>query len=107
MSIMIVNSIKIDIINEILQRTLINEILIDYDTQISKNTLDYNVMSVNKINRISKNHQNNENDIGSDVEHRIYKRSYNKLISLKQVFKNDIILFNKHKASVGFYKNEL
>ena len=44
---MIVNSIKIDVINKILQRTLINEMLIDDNSQISKNTLDYKIMSVN------------------------------------------------------------
>ena len=81
--------------------------LIDYDTQISKDTFDYNVMNVNKINRISRDHRNNENDIESDVEHRIYKRFYNKLINLEQVFKNDIIFFDKYKASVDFYENEL
>ena len=80
---MIASLIKVDIINEIFQRILINEMLIDCDTQISKDTLDHNVMSVNKINRISKNHRNSENDIGSDVEHRIYKRFYNKLIDFK------------------------
>ena len=80
---MIVNSIKVDIINEIFQRILINEISIDYDTQISKNTLDYNVMNVNKICRISRDHRNSENDIGPDVEHRIYKRSHNRLINLE------------------------
>ena len=40
-------------------------------------------MSVNKIDYISKNHQNNEDDIGSDVKHRIYKKFYNRLISLE------------------------
>ena len=43
-------------INEIFQRTLINEMLINCDTQISKNTLDHSVMNVNKINRISRDH---------------------------------------------------
>ena len=81
--------------------------LINCDTQISKNTLNYNVISVNKINRILRDHQNNENDIESDVEHRIYKRFYNKLINLEQVLKSDIIFFDKHKTSAGFHKNEL
>ena len=81
--------------------------LIDYNTQISKDTINHNVMSVNKINRILRDHRNNENDIESDVEHRIYKRFYNKLINLEQVFKNDIIFFDKYKASVDFYENEL
>ena len=53
---MIINLIKIDIINEIFQRTLINEMLIDDNAQISKNTLDHKVMSINKIEYISKNH---------------------------------------------------
>ena len=57
--------------------------LIDYDTQISKDTLDHNVINVNKINRILKDHRNNENDIGSDVEHRIYKRSHSRLIDFE------------------------
>ena len=83
MNIIIVNLIKVDIINEIFQRILINEMSIDYDTQISKNMFDYNVINVNRINRISRDYRNNENDIGSDVEHRIYKRFYNKLINLK------------------------
>ena len=64
-------------------------------------------MSVNKINCILKNHRNNKNDIRFNIEHRIHKRFYNKLINLKQVFKSDIIIFDKHRASVGFYKNEL
>ena len=81
--------------------------LIDYNTQISKDTFNYKMMNVNKINCISKNHRNNENDIEFNVEHRIYKRSYNKLISLKQVFGNDITVFDKYKASVGFHKNKL
>ena len=57
--------------------------LINYDTQISKNTLDYKVINVNKIDYISKNHQNSENDIESNVEHHIYKRFHNKLINFK------------------------
>ena len=80
---MIVNSIKIDIINKILQQTLINEMLIDYNTQILKDTLNYKVMNVNKIDCISKDYRNNENDIGFNVKHRIYKRSYNRLINLE------------------------
>ena len=43
-------------------------------------------MSVNKIDYILKNHRNNENNIRFDVEHRIYKRFNNKLISFEQVF---------------------
>ena len=81
--------------------------LIDDNSQISKNALDYKVMNVNKIDCISKDHRNNKNDIGSDVEHRIYKRFYNKLINFEQVFRNDIIFFDKYKASVDLYKSEL
>ena len=106
-NIMIVNLIKIDIVNETLQRTLINKMSINYDTQISKNTLDHSVMGVNKINRISEDHRNSEDDIGSDVEHRIHKRSYNRLISLKQVLESDIIFFDKHKTSADFHESEL
>ena len=40
-------------------------------------------MSVNKIDCILKDHRNNENDIEFNIEHRIYKGSYNKLINLK------------------------
>ena len=69
--------------------------------------LDYKVMSVNKIDCISKNYRNNECDIEFNIEHRIYKGSYNKLINFKQVFKNDIIVFHKYKASAGFYKDKL
>ena len=64
-------------------------------------------MSVNKIDYISRDYWNNENDIRSDVEHRIYKRFYNRLISLEQIFENDIIIFDKHRASVDFHENEL
>ena len=64
-------------------------------------------MSLNKIDYISKDHQNNGNDIRSDVEHNIYKRFYNKLINLEQVLKNDIIVFDKYKTSVDLYENEL
>ena len=64
-------------------------------------------MCVNKINYISKNYKNNENDIRFNVEHRIYKRFNNKLINLEEVLKNDIIFFDKHKISVDLYKNEL
>ena len=53
---MIVNLIKIDVVNEILQRILINEILIDDSAQISKDTLDYEVMSINKVDCIMKDH---------------------------------------------------
>ena len=53
---MIVNLIKIDVINEIFQRTLINEMSIDDNAQISKNTLDHKVMNINKINCISRDH---------------------------------------------------
>ena len=56
MNIMIANSIKVDIINKIFQRTLINEMLIDDNTQIFKNAFNHKVMSVDKINYISKNH---------------------------------------------------
>ena len=53
---MIVNLFKIDVINKIFQRTLINEILIDNKAQISKNTLDYEIININKINCITKDH---------------------------------------------------
>ena len=57
--------------------------LINRNTKISKNTFNHKMMSINKIDCILKNYRNNENDIESDVEHRIYKRFYNKLISFK------------------------
>ena len=50
---------------------------------------------------------NNENDIKSDAEHRIYKRFNNKLINLEQVLRNDIIIFDKYKINVDFYESEL
>ena len=78
--------------------------LINDDTQISKNTLDYKIMNVNKIDCISRDHRNNENDIESDVEHRLYKRFYNKLINLKQVFKSDIIFSINIKRALVFIK---
>ena len=53
---MIVNLIKVDIINEILQRILINEMSINCDTQISKDAFNYKVINVNKIDCISKDH---------------------------------------------------
>ena len=81
--------------------------LIDYDTQISKNTFDHKVMNFNKIDCILRDHRNNENDIKSDAEHDIYERFYNKLINLEQVFKSDVIIFNKHKTSVDLHKSEL
>ena len=59
--------------------------LIDDNTQISKDALDYKMMCVNKIDCISKDHGNNENDIRPDIEYRIYKRFNHRLISLKQV----------------------
>ena len=65
------------------------------------------MICVNKIYYISRDHQNNKNDIESNVEHRIYKKFYNKLIDFEQIFKNDIIIFDKYKASVDFYENEL
>ena len=82
---MIVNLIKIDIINEIFQRTLINEILINNNAQISKDTFNHKMMNVYKLNCISRDHRNNEDDIKSDAEHRIYKRFNNKLINFEQV----------------------
>ena len=85
----------------------INEMSINDNSQISKNALDYKMISVNKSDCISRNHRNNENDIESNAEHRIYKKFYNKLINLKQIFKNDIIIFDKHKTSVDFHKNKL
>ena len=57
--------------------------LINDNSQISKNTFDHKMISVNKIDCILKNHRNNENNVESDIEHRIYKRFYNKLINLK------------------------
>ena len=81
--------------------------LIDDNAQIFKNALDYEIINVDKINCISKDHWNNENDIRSDIEHRIYKKFYNKLIDFEQVLENDIIVFDKYKMSVGFYKDEL
>ena len=104
---MIVNLIEIDIINEILQRTLINKILINDNSQISKDTLDYKVMSVNWIDYILRDYRNNENDIKFNIEHRIYKRFNNKFIDFEQVFRNDIIFFDRYKTSVGFYEDEL
>ena len=64
-------------------------------------------MSLNKIDYISKNHRNNEDDIRFDVEHNIYERFYNRLINLEQVLKSDIIIFDKYKASADLYKNKL
>ena len=64
-------------------------------------------MSINKIDCILKDHWNNEDDIRFNIEHRIYKGFYNRLINLEKVFKSDIIVFNKHRASVNLYKNEL
>ena len=81
--------------------------LIDDNSQISKDTLDYKVMNVNWIDYISKNHRNNEDDIRSDIEHRIYKGFYNKLIDLEQILENNIIVFDKHKTSVDLHENEL
>ena len=72
-----------------------------------KYALDYKILNVNKINCISKDHRNNENDIRFNIEHRIYKRFNNKLINLEQVFQSDIIFFDKHKISVDLYKSEL
>ena len=103
MNIIIVNLIKVDIINEIFQRILINEMLINRDTQISKNTLNHKVINVNKINCILKDHRNNENDIGFNIEHRIYKRYNNKLISFEQILRSDIIFFDKYKINVNLY----
>ena len=56
MNIIIVNVIKVDIINEIFQRTLINEMLINDNAQISKDALNYKVICINKIDCISKNY---------------------------------------------------
>ena len=57
--------------------------LINRDAQIFKDALNHKIISVNKIDCISKDYRNNEYDIKSDIEHRIYKRSYNKLINLE------------------------
>ena len=81
--------------------------LINCDTQISKDTFNHKVMNFNKINCISKDHRNNENDIRFNVEHDIYERFYNKLINFEQILENDIIVFDKHKTSVDFHKDEL
>ena len=81
--------------------------LIDDNAQISKDTLDHKMMSINKIDCILRDHWNSEDDIRSDVEHRIYKGFYNKLIDFEQVFKSDIMIFDRYKASVGFYEDEL
>ena len=53
---MIVNLIKVDIINEIFQRILINEMLINDNAQIFKNAHNHKIISVDKIDYISKNH---------------------------------------------------
>ena len=52
---MIVNLIEINIIDELLKRIFINEMLIDNFFQISKNTLDNDIMSLDKIENVSKN----------------------------------------------------
>ena len=57
--------------------------LINDNSQISKNTFNYKMISVNWIDYILKDYRNNENDIKSNIEHRIYKRFYNRLINLK------------------------
>ena len=57
--------------------------LINDNTQISKNAFNYKIMCVNKIDYISRDYENNKNDIKSDVEHCIYKRFNNKLINFK------------------------
>ena len=81
--------------------------LINDNAKISKDTLDYEIININKINCITRNHLNSENDIKFNIEHRIYKGFYNKLIDLEQIFKGDIIVFNKHKTNIDLYKNEL
>ena len=81
--------------------------LINYNAQISKISLNYKIMCVNKINCISRDHRNNEDDIKFNIEHRIYKRFNSELINLKQVFRSDIIVFDKYKVSADFHKSEL
>ena len=44
---MIINLIKIYIINQIFERILINEIVINNKTQISKNAFNYKIININ------------------------------------------------------------
>ena len=53
---MIVNSIEINIIDEFLKRIFINEMLIDNVFLITKNTLNSDIINLDKIKNVSKNH---------------------------------------------------
>ena len=46
-NIIIINLIKIDIINKIFERILINKMLINNETQISKNAFNYKMININ------------------------------------------------------------
>ena len=52
---MINNLIEINIIDKLLKRVFINEMLINNFFQISKNTLNNNIINLDKIKTISKN----------------------------------------------------
>ena len=54
MSIVIVNLIEINIIDEFLKYIFINKMLIDNFFQISKDTLNSGIISFNKIKNVSK-----------------------------------------------------
>ena len=53
---MIINSIEINIINKFLKCIFINEILIDNFFQITKNTLDNDIINFDKIKNVSKDY---------------------------------------------------
>ena len=53
---MIVNLIEINVIDEFLKHIFINKILIDNLFQKTENALNNDIISLNKIKNISKNH---------------------------------------------------
>ena len=70
--------------------------LIDNFFQISKNTLDNDIMNFDKIENVSKNDWNSEDNVKSDIEHSVYKRFNNRLINLKKLFENCVFFFDKY-----------
>ena len=65
---------------------MINEILLYSEAQISKNAFNYKIIYINKIEYIAQDYRNNEDNIKSNIEYRIYKRLNSELIDFKQIF---------------------
>ena len=71
---MVSSLIKIDIINKIFERALIDKMLINYRSKISKDALNYKIVGFDRVKRVSRDYRNSEDNIRSNIKYSVYKK---------------------------------